>query len=399
MTAREIYRNLVPKPVRAAIRRIIPSPAERPPIDLGKYRSRKSYSGQKVVVAGVFRSGTGLGRAAELVARTLETAGTSVVRVDLTKALRMPSQGSAEYLTPARCLDSDVTDVIVVLNPDNSHALYYFDRNWLVGRCVIGHWIWELEHVPVGWRAKSISFDEIRAPTQLVADSIAASLAEFGGPIEVLPYAALTEPMPKPTFDDCLRARRRYELDSGSAVLGYTFAAGSNYDRKNPEGAINVFRTLLKNTTKPTLLILRCNDIGLYPEEHARLLAAIGGDDRIRLFSQSNRMGLHDFYAVIDVLISPSRAEGYGLTLVEAAQAGVPVVTNGWRLPQEITELSLVHTVGFDLVPVVELQGHYSDVANAVWAEPHIQDMAAITYSLLEARTQRDLRLNFSGRP
>ena len=54
----------------------------------------------------------------------------------------------------------------------------------------------------------------------------------------------------------------------------------------------------------------------------------------------NNRLPINDFYAAIDIYLSTSRAEGYGLNLVEAAQAGIPVVTTGWRLAPEIAALA-----------------------------------------------------------
>src|SRR5204862_8273610 len=103
---------------------------------------------------------------------------------------------------------------------------------------------------------------------------------------------------------------------------------------------------------------------------------------RVRLHGATNRIGLTDFYGIIDVLVSPSRAEGYGLTLVEAVQSGVPVVTSRCRLSPDILDLPLVHAVGYDLVPVNAPQGVYSSIANARWAEPRLDEMVAVVRNL-----------------
>src|SRR4051812_35989939 len=70
--------------------------------DLSKYRTSRSFEGTHVAVAGVFSAGSGLARAAELVARTLEDHGSIVTRVDLTSCLGLtPSPDATSYLSPA----------------------------------------------------------------------------------------------------------------------------------------------------------------------------------------------------------------------------------------------------------------------------------------------------------
>jgi glycosyltransferase involved in cell wall biosynthesis len=387
MSFRRFARIFVPLTVRVAIRRtFFPTAIDLPPVNLARHRPAKSVCGKRVVVAGVYRSGTGLGRAAELVARTLAARGATVTRVDVTADLGFPLRGADDFLSPAQCLAPDVTDVVLVLNPDNCHALHFFDLNWLLGRCVIGHWIWELERAPASWAKNVGSFDRIWAPTELVAESIEAALPMLNSRVEVVPYAFEDDPMPHfsaSAREDC---RVRLGLDQRASVLGYAFSAGSNYYRKNPEAAVDVFKKVFASREAPAVLLLRSNDLHAFPRERERLLQSIAGDDRIRLHEHDSPIGLQDFYAAIDVLISPSRAEGFGLTLIEAAQAGVPVVTNGWRLPEAILRDPLIHAVGYDLVPVEEKQGHYREVTDTLWAEPRIDEMAKAISTVLSQR-------------
>ena len=387
MSFRRLVRTFVPLTVRVAIRRtFFPSAVDRPPVNLARHRPAKSVGGKNVAVAGVYRSGTGLGRAAELVARTLAARGATVTRVDVTEELGLPVRGADAFVRPAQCLATEITDVVLVLNPDNCHALHYFNLKWLLERCLIGHWIWELERAPASWVKNVVSFDRIWAPTELVADSIEAGLPMLSGRVEVVPYAFEDDPMPHfsaSAREDC---RARLGLDRRASVLGYAFSAGSNYYRKNPEAAVDVFKKAFASPEVPAVLLLRSNDLHEYPRERARLLQRIAGDDRIRLHEHDRPISLHDFYAALDVLISPSRAEGFGLTLIEAAQAGVPVVTNGWRLPEAILRDPLIHAVGYDLVPVEEKQGHYREVADTLWAEPRIDEMSKAISTVLAQR-------------
>lgn len=387
MSFRHFVRTYVPLPVRAAIRRtFFPAVADKPPVNLAQHRPAKSVCGKSVAVAGVYRSGTGLGRAAELVARTLAARGATVTRVDVTADLGLPLRGADDFVRPAQCLASDITDVVLVLNPDNCHALHSFDLNWLLGRCVIGHWIWELERAPASWAKNLVSFDRIWAPTDLVAESIQAGLPMLKGRVEVVPYAFEDDPMPHFSASARKDCRVRLGLDQRASVLGYAFSAGSNYYRKNPEAAVDVFKKVFASRETPAVLLLRSNDLHEFPRELGSLIESIAGDDRIRLHGHDSPIGLYDFYAALDLLISPSRAEGFGLTLIEAAQAGVPVVTTGWRLPEAILRDPLIHAVGYDLVPVDEKQGHYREVADTLWAEPRIDEMSKAISTVLSQR-------------
>jgi glycosyltransferase involved in cell wall biosynthesis len=373
----QYIRGYLPRSLRKALRAVF-TPVRGQWIAVERLRPRRSYQGKDVVVVGIFRSGTGLGRAAELVALTLEAEGANVVRVDVTGELELTAMATnadgiqsvaeAAQLTP--------TDLVFVLNPNFSRALGLFSRQWLLRCCVIGHWIWELEQLPPEWRREAPSFDEIWAPTELVADSIRSSLKKYRGPIRVVPYATGKAAFPPPDSARRDEVRRRFRIDRGAKVLGYAFSASSNYERKNPEAAIDVFHDVFRDGDRRGVLVLRCQDFDRFPEERRRLLARMGDDDRIRLVGLEERMTISEFYALIDVLVSPARAEGYGLTLVEAAQAGIPAVTASWRLAPEILAVSLIHAVGYDLVPVRDPQHIYSDIPDARWAEPRVDEMA-----------------------
>ena len=377
MILRSIFR-LLPMRVRAPVRTKMHAMRTRRPFNLARLRKRKEFSGRHVVVAGIYRSATGIGKAAELVARTLEERGSIVSRVDLTTALEMVAISDTDpFPEPKDCGSIDATDCVVVLNADHAFALSLFDRKWLLGRCIVGHWIWELERLPQKWQSMAAAYDEIWAPTEFVLESIRNALPGFNGATRLLPYAALSDPPPKPTAGERQSVRSRLGISPATRVIGYSFAAASNYQRKNPEAAIDAFEAAFPDDDASAVLILRCHDLEYFPAQRASLLARIGASPRIRLFAHDNRLPINDFYAAIDIYLSTSRAEGYGLNLVEAAQAGIPVVTTGWRLAPEIAALPLVHAVGYDLIPVVDPQSQYTNIPGARWAEPRRDEMVA----------------------
>ena len=364
----------LPSPIRHRLNFAFAKLQTFSPPNFRKSQPRKKFDGRQVAVVGLFTSATGLGRAAELVALALQRRGSTVIRVDISGAYKRRMFERNDVIDYQGFGEAAVSDVVFVVNPD-IHPLYLFDNSWLAGRCVIGHWIWELETLPAHWRRLAVSYDELWAPTDLVRSSIQAAIPAFDGSLKVVAYAIDADPMKRIDLTHRASVRKRLQLSESMFVGGYSFSADSNYYRKNPEAAVNAFQKAFPLSDKAARLILRSNDLEQWPIEHARLLELIGSDNRIILFGAKTRIAIDDFYAVIDVYLSPSRAEGYGLNLVEAAQAGIPVITTGWRLPPEILALPGVCAVPYTLDKVFDPQRNYSKQAQ--WATPNLSEMAA----------------------
>jgi hypothetical protein len=356
---------------------------------LSKWRTPKAFDGRHVVVAGFFGTTTGLGRAAELVALTLEGAGSKITRVDITDTLRMQVQlTDTRFVLPSDSYELDCTDVVFVCNP-GVPIIGIFDLQWLVQRCVVGHWIWEIETLPRFWKKATVSVDEIWAPTQLLLDVFKKELPHFSGSMKVVPYAIAADPTPKCDLAERERVRSSLKI-AEIFVVGYSFAVGSNYYRKNPEDLVRAFHMAFPDLDdRSVCLFLRANDFKSRPIERRMLEQAIGSDKRVQIFDSENPISISDFYAALDVYVSPSRAEGYGLNLVEASQSGLPVITNGWRIPQEITSLTNIKTTGFEIVEVSDPQGHYSGIRGAKWSAPNISEMASLMVRQREIFTHR----------
>jgi glycosyltransferase involved in cell wall biosynthesis len=84
---------------------------------------------------------------------------------------------------------------------------------------------------------------------------------------------------------------------------------------------------------------------------------------------------MRSLIASCDVLLSPHRSEGYGLTLAEGFLAGVPALATGWSgnidFMEGLHELLIAHT----LVPVRDPYGVYH-ASTQSWAEPDLEDGA-----------------------
>ncbi|WP_292294976.1 glycosyltransferase, partial [Marivita sp.] len=80
---------------------------------------------------------------------------------------------------------------------------------------------------------------------------------------------------------------------------------------------------------------------------------------------------MRSLYATADLLIAPSRAEGYCLPVAEAVLARTPVLTTGWGGQKIFAGNPLVHFIDYTFAPA---QSHLVKW-DSVWAEPDQTDL------------------------
>lgn len=80
---------------------------------------------------------------------------------------------------------------------------------------------------------------------------------------------------------------------------------------------------------------------------------------------------MRSLYAAADLLVAPSRAEGYCLPVAEAVLAGTSVLTTGWGGQKIFSGNPLVHFIDYTLVPATSHLGAW----DTVWAEPDPDDL------------------------
>ncbi len=89
---------------------------------------------------------------------------------------------------------------------------------------------------------------------------------------------------------------------------------------------------------------------------------------------------MRSLYAAADLLVAPSRAEGFCLPVAEAVLAGTPALTTGWSGQRIFEGNPLVQFCDYDLAPADSHLGAW----NSVWADP---DVADLTRRMRAART------------
>ncbi|GAB4184656.1 MAG: glycosyltransferase [Thalassobaculales bacterium] len=90
-------------------------------------------------------------------------------------------------------------------------------------------------------------------------------------------------------------------------------------------------------------------------------------------------------YTACDLFCLPTRAEGWGLPIIEAAACGLPVVVTGWGGQSEFLG-DWARLIGHRLVPVDGIEFERADGDRGLWAEPDEDHLVAL---LREAHADR----------
>lgn len=331
------------------------------------------------VVAGVFRSPTGLGEAARLAVLALQEHGKPVYIIDLTEQLKQPC---TLPLIDAPVVPDHLENGTLLLYanpPVCAFALRATGAKTLKNLYRIGCWVWEYPQAPKTWKKHAQLFHEIAAPSQFAVDAIARTIAK--------PVRLLIHPV----------AARKVVLQnkpkSDVFAIGFMGDMIAAHFRKNP---LAIFDALLGAEIPRRIalyLYLRGANFDAEPFK-SKLQTLEQKGIELHLKSEDlNAAQVEEFYQSIDLYISLHRCEGFGLTLAEAMLRGVPCVSTNWSATAEFINDTNGYPVHFESVTSPNGQQY---------AEPdisHAQQLIknACTYCIHKELIQNDMQSRFSS--
>jgi glycosyltransferase involved in cell wall biosynthesis len=319
-------------------------------------------------VVGFLAAPIGLGRGARLFFHEAAKRYGEVHAIDVTHLLPLtPMRGlfedaplpnsSAAYTGPGT--------VVVHANPPALTAVLWYVRKLLPGKRIVAYWAWELEDIPHYWTRCLDFVDEILTPSSFVAEAVRRHTSK---PVHVHPHADFS-------------VTRRQQAKTRPFTVLSCFDCGANFYRKNPLASVAAFKAAFGDDPN-ALLLLKAGNMERYPEGR-RLLAEAADAANIRFcLGDLSEGGVEDLYAEADVCLSLHRSEGYGLTIREAMQRGVPVVATAWSGNMDFMRGEGVYPVPYKLVSVVDPQEMYN-LPGARCAEPDIAEAAEILRRLM----------------
>jgi len=320
--------------------------------------------GERIAVVGFHTAVLGIGEGARLQADALALAGMDVERVDVGCLLDGATVSSGGSMP----LPGRHSTVITHLNPPELlHYLSLTGGEAIAGRRHIGYWAWELPDPPREWRTCFDLVDEVWVPSHFVADSL-ARIAPARAVIRVVPH-------PVHLFESPAPDRGRFGLPPDTVLVLAAMDLRSTLARKNLDGLLEIVEKASTLAVAPLRFVLKIVGIAAEPQAHAALRRRLDRLPGIHLIERDlSRDDMARLVASVDVVLSPHRAEGFGLLLAEGMQAGKPVIATGWSGNVDFMTDTVAVLLDCTLVPVCDPQKRYSQ---SRWAQPSVDQAVA----------------------
>lgn len=325
----------------------------------------------RIVLSGFLNEVLGIGQAGRLTAAALAAADIAVIEEDL-----RPFDRGLLTRSPVDLPNAPIW--LIHANPPEARiALYRHTYASWKDRYRIGYWAWESSVAPKSWVGPARWFHEIWTPSQSARDAFARAFKAAGEDAQVAKLRVVPHPVTvAPRLDRSLGS------DVRALVL---FDPRSDFDRKNPEGAVEAWLRAFPTPGAPRLIVKSLAEAEGHPRlESLRRLAAQRDDIEIR----AETLTPQDTLALVagcHILISLHRAEGFGLPLAEAMALGLTVIATGWSGNMQFMTADNSIPVPYRLVAA---NSRYNG-PRAQWAEP---DITAAATALQQAAVDADLR-------
>jgi len=159
-------------------------------------------------------------------------------------------------------------------------------------------------------------------------------------------------------------------------------SVGKYEQRKSLDETIDAFAQVYANT--PAIeLIIKSNYFVNHDQKFQQLKNKIKNLNNVNLlWGEMPATELAELYRSCDCFVLPSKAEGWGLPLIEAAASGLPIITTMYsghtEFLQHIRDSVLPVTCTMGPVDCPEYQSYYPDTGNnwGTWARPDAVSIA-----------------------
>ena len=310
-------------------------------------------------VSGLLRSPIGVGSLARSVAGALERSGLAFARESCE-----PVAGVTALMEPVDVGPPVHPVNVVVLQGDLLPTWFNHAGGMSDGRYTIAVWAWELEHFPADTGRWASLVDEVWAISDFMAEGLRK---ETDRPVLVFPYWTEDSGAPEPLD------RAPLGIPDGPYAL-FCFDFNSGFERKNPLGVLDAFARAFPEGDGPTMVLKTANGPSDLVHSLELDAACARRRDVVRIEGFKPREQVRALMAGACCYVSLHRAEGLGLTMLEAMRLGVPVIATRYSANLEFMDDAsalLVDAQSVEIAPSVRVYGGLGS-----WADPDIDQAA-----------------------
>jgi glycosyltransferase involved in cell wall biosynthesis len=329
-----------------------------------------------VNVSGYLDTESGMGEAARASIRSLQAAALPFALNNVPSKLRAEDRSHADAFVS----ENPHPFNLVHLNADN---MGWFaasrGRGYFRSRYTIGFWFWELSTFREEWLPFFGYVDEVWVATEFVRAAVQACTSL---PVVRMPLPIVLPPAPA-------LSRAHFGLPEQGAVFLYAFDVSSQVERKFPLAAIRAFRRAALDHSQ-AVLVLKFTNAEYNRDAVRRLHEEAAGLNVVMLDGYMDRAELTGLLNIADCYVSPHRAEGFGLTLLEAMSLGKPVVATNYSGNVDFMTAENSYPVDYRLVALTRDYGPY--MRGAQWGDPDLDQMGAIIRRITERPDEASAR-------
>lgn len=238
----------------------------------------------------------------------------------------------------------------------------------------IAYTVWELPRLPQNWIFALNQMDGVWVPSTWCETNFKAAGVKG---VKVVPEGVditLFNPFQKP-FDDSEEG-----LPTIAFKEKFTFGVVGKWEKRKAQDVIVKAFAKAFTPEEPVQLILHCTnpfirDMNIY-QQLWRLQIGRAADIKVGA-GFFDAQELPRFYRTFGCFVLPSRAEGFGLPILEAMACGLPVITTGVTGHADFVDKDVAYLVKTEKTPVHD-DRFYGGYEDTWWYEPDVDHLAEL---------------------